>query len=41
LMSIYFVAYSRKKLVARAPEEENALLTRALQEIDRPETLGK
>ncbi len=30
---LYFLLYSRNKLVARAPEEENALLEKALQEI--------
>lgn len=40
-MIIYFLAYSRKRLVSRAPEEENALLARALQEIEQPDTLGK
>jgi ethanolamine permease len=30
----YFLLYSRKKLVSRAPEEENALLAKALREID-------
>lgn len=38
-MVVYFFLYSRHKLVARAPEEENALLTRALQEIDQPDVL--
>jgi ethanolamine permease len=40
-MTLYFFLYSRHRLVARAPEEENALLSRALQEIDQPETLAK
>jgi ethanolamine permease len=33
---LYFVFYSRHKLVAQAPEEEDALLGRALKEIDHP-----
>jgi ethanolamine permease len=33
---LYFVLYSRHKLVAQAPEEEDALLGRALKEIDHP-----
>ncbi len=33
---LYFLLYSRNKLVARAPEEENALLEKALQEIEPP-----
>ncbi|WP_088892120.1 ethanolamine permease [Leptolyngbya ohadii] len=37
----YFFFYSRHRLVARAPEEENALLSRALREIEQPEVLGK
>ncbi|WP_254722022.1 amino acid permease [Kovacikia minuta] len=41
VMIAYFLLYSRKKLVSRAPEEENALLARALQEIEQPETLSK
>ena len=41
VMIVYFFAYSRRRLVARAPEEENALLSRALREIDEPDTLGK
>lgn len=40
-MVVYFFLYSRRKLVARAPEEENALLTRALQEIEQPDVLSK
>lgn len=40
-MSIYFVLYSRKRLVARAPEEENAMLTQALREIGQAEQLPK
>lgn len=40
-MVVYFFLYSRHRLVARAPEEENALLTQALQEIAPAETLGK
>lgn len=31
---IYFMLYSRKKLVAQAPEEEEALLARALTELE-------
>jgi ethanolamine permease len=34
-MILYFLLYSRKKLVARAPEEENLLLVRALREIEK------
>ncbi|MBW4521762.1 MAG: ethanolamine permease [Scytolyngbya sp. HA4215-MV1] len=41
VMLVYFFGYSRNKLVARAPEEEEALLQRALQEIEQPEVLGK
>jgi ethanolamine permease len=41
VMIAYFVLYSRKKLVSRAPEEEEALLARAMLEIDQPETFGK
>lgn len=41
LMTLYFFFYSSKKLVARAPEEENALLSRALQEIESTDTLPK
>lgn len=41
VMVVYFFLYSRYRLVSRAPEEENALLTRALQEIAPTETLGK
>jgi ethanolamine permease len=41
VMIAYFLFYSRKKLVARAPEEEEALLQRALREIEQPEVLGK
>jgi ethanolamine permease len=37
LMLLYFFLYSRKKLVSRAPEEENALLVRALREIHQAE----
>jgi ethanolamine permease len=37
----YFFLYSRRRLVARAPEEENALLSRALREIEQPDMLGK
>ncbi len=33
-MIVYFFLYSRRRLVSRAPEEENALLARALREID-------
>ncbi|WP_421657443.1 ethanolamine permease [Leptothermofonsia sp. ETS-13] len=40
-MVTYFLIYSRKKLVRRAPEEENALIARAMQEIEQPETLSK
>ncbi len=40
-MVVYFFLYSRHRLVARAPEEENALLTQALHEIEPTETLGK
>lgn len=40
-MVVYFFLYSRHRLVSRAPEEENALLTQALQEIAPPEMLGK
>ena len=40
-MTLYFFLYSSKKLVSRAPEEENALLTRALREIEQPDTLPK
>jgi len=40
-MTIYFLLYSSRKLVARAPEEENALLARAMQEIEQPDTLAK
>lgn len=36
-MIVYFLLYSRQRLVARAPEEENALLAQALQEIDQPD----
>jgi ethanolamine permease len=38
---LYFLVYSRNKLVSRAPEEENALLARALREIETAETLPK
>ena len=38
VMVAYFLLYSRKKLVARAPEEENALLAKALKEIDHSKT---
>jgi len=41
IMIAYFLLYSRNKLVSRAPEEENALLTRALEEIEQPETWSK
>ncbi|HEY9646537.1 MAG TPA: ethanolamine permease [Chroococcidiopsis sp.] len=41
VMLAYFFFYSRNKLVARAPEEENALLTRALREIEPLDTLPK
>lgn len=41
VMTIYFLAYSRKKLVSRAPEEENALLASALQELEQADTLPK
>ncbi|MBD2460487.1 ethanolamine permease [Oscillatoria sp. FACHB-1407] len=34
VMIAYFVFYSRHKLVARAPEEEDALVGRAMKEID-------
>lgn len=40
-MTLYFFLYSSKKLVARAPEEENALLARAMREIEQPDTLAK
>ncbi|WP_275574914.1 hypothetical protein [Neosynechococcus sphagnicola] len=40
-MVAYFLLYSRHKLVAKAPEEEEALLARALSEIEQPEVLGK
>lgn len=33
IMTIYFVAYSSKRLVAQAPEEENALLESAMHEL--------
>lgn len=35
-MVAYFVAYSRHKLVSRAPEEEDALLGKAIREIEHP-----
>ncbi|XGV98188.1 MAG: hypothetical protein ACAF41_04485 [Leptolyngbya sp. BL-A-14] len=38
VMVAYFLLYSRKKLIARAPEEENALLAKALKEIDHSKT---
>ena len=41
VMIAYFLFYSRNKLVARAPEEEEALLQSALREIEQPEVLGK
>lgn len=34
VMVVYFLLYSRRRLIARAPEEENALLAQALREID-------
>jgi ethanolamine permease len=34
VMLVYFFAYSRNKLVSRAPEEEEALLARAIKEIE-------
>jgi ethanolamine permease len=40
-MVVYFFLYSRRKLVSRAPEEENALLSRALQEIEQPDVLPR
>ncbi|MBD2035964.1 ethanolamine permease [Leptolyngbya sp. FACHB-321] len=40
-MILYFFLYSRRKLVSRAPEEENALLSYALQEIDQPDGLPR
>jgi ethanolamine permease len=40
-MILYFLFYSRNKLVRRAPEEEEALLARAMREIEQPEVLGK
>lgn len=40
-MVLYFFLYSRRKLVSRAPEEENALLSSALQEIDQPDVLSR
>ncbi|BAZ69289.1 MAG: ethanolamine permease [Pelatocladus maniniholoensis HA4357-MV3] len=36
LMILYFLFYSRKKLVAKAPEEEDAMLMKALREIEQP-----
>jgi ethanolamine permease len=33
---VYFLAYSRNRLVKRAPEEEDALVSRAIQEIEHP-----
>lgn len=39
VMIAYFFFYSRHRLVARAPEEENALLTQAMREIEHRETL--
>jgi ethanolamine permease len=36
LMLIYFVAYSRKKLVAQAPEEQAALLSEGFEQAYRP-----
>lgn len=38
-MIVYFFAYSRHRLVARAPEEENALLARALREINQTDSV--
>jgi len=35
---LYFFLYSRKKLVSRAPEEEDALVGRAMREIEHPTT---
>ncbi len=40
-MTVYFLLYSSKKLVSRAPEEENALLAQAMREIEQPDTLAK
>lgn len=40
-MLVYFMLYSRRRLVAQAPEEENALLSRAMQEIEQPDVLPK
>lgn len=40
-MTVYFFVYSSKKLVAQAPEEENALLARAMREIEQPDVLAK
>lgn len=37
-MTLYFLFYSRNKLVAAAPEEENALLAEAIHEIDRDDS---
>lgn len=38
VMIAYFFFYSRKKLVARAPEEEDALVDRAMKEIEHPDS---
>ena len=32
---VYFLLYSRHRLVAQAPEEENALIERAEEELKR------
>ncbi|MDX2244147.1 MAG: ethanolamine permease [Leptolyngbyaceae cyanobacterium bins.302] len=40
-MTVYFFLYSSKKLVSRAPEEENALLAHAMREIEQADTLAK
>ena len=41
VMTVYYLLYSRKRLVAQAPEEENALLALAMGEIEQADTLAK